>query len=138
MWRRAPVHGTGVGRRHRIVTRDSAPCDPSDLIANPVGERVATGPSKTYPTITDNELDRAIPLAHAAHQGWLRSTTVEQRSALARRVGELHSERREQLAGITVREMGEPTEQALGEIGFCADIYGYYADNGPDLIVSSP
>ena len=55
-----------------------------------------------------------------------------------RRVGELHTERREELAAITVREMGKPTEQALGEIDFCADIYGYYADNGPDLMKDEP
>ena len=55
-----------------------------------------------------------------------------------RRVGELHSERREELAAITVREMGKPTEQALGEIDFCADIYGYYADNGPELMKDEP
>ncbi|MEY2522886.1 MAG: succinate-semialdehyde dehydrogenase / glutarate-semialdehyde dehydrogenase [Ilumatobacteraceae bacterium] len=99
----------------------------------------ATGEqSKTYPTITDEELDGAIALAHKTHQGWLRSTSVEERAALVRRVGELHSERREELAAITVREMGKPTEQALGEIDFCADIYGYYADNGPDLMKDEP
>jgi succinate-semialdehyde dehydrogenase / glutarate-semialdehyde dehydrogenase len=99
----------------------------------------ATGEQlKTYPTITDDELDRAIGLAYQTHQGWLRSTTVEERAALVRRVGELHTERREELAAITVREMGKPTEQALGEIDFCADIYGYYADNGPDLMKDEP
>jgi succinate-semialdehyde dehydrogenase/glutarate-semialdehyde dehydrogenase len=99
----------------------------------------ATGEQlKTYPTITDDELDRAIGLAYETHQGWLRSTTVEERAALVRRVGELHTERREELAAITVREMGKPTEQALGEIDFCADIYGYYADNGPDLMKDEP
>jgi succinate-semialdehyde dehydrogenase/glutarate-semialdehyde dehydrogenase len=99
----------------------------------------ATGEtSKTYPTITDDELERAIASAYATHQGWLRSTTVEDRAALVRRVGELHTERREQLAEITTREMGKPLEQALGEIDFCADIYGYYADNGPDLLKDEP
>jgi succinate-semialdehyde dehydrogenase / glutarate-semialdehyde dehydrogenase len=99
----------------------------------------ATGEqTKTYPTITDDELAGAIALAHGTHQGWLRSTTVEKRAALVRRVGELHTERREELAAITVREMGKPTEQALGEIDFCADIYGYYADNGPVLMRDEP
>jgi len=103
-------------------------------VTNPAtGEQI-----KTYPTITDDELDAAIGLAHATHQGWLRSTTVEERAKLVRRVGELHSERREQLAEITVREMGKPTEQALGEIDFCADIYGYYADNGARLMKDEP
>src|SRR4249919_3148929 len=99
----------------------------------------ATGEQlKAYPTITDDELDAAIGLAHQTHQSWLRSTTVDERAKLVRRVGELHGERREQLADITVREMGKPREQALGEIDFCTDIYGYYADNGPDLMKDEP
>jgi succinate-semialdehyde dehydrogenase/glutarate-semialdehyde dehydrogenase len=99
----------------------------------------ATGEEiKTFPTITDDELDAAIALANETHLTWLRSSTVEERAKLVRRVGELHTERREQLAEITVREMGKPTEQALGEIDFCADIYGYYADNGPDLMKDEP
>ena len=103
-------------------------------VINPAtGEQI-----KAYPTITDDELAAAIALAYETHQGWLRSTSVEERAALVRRVGELHSERREELAAITVREMGKPTEQALGEIDFCADIYGYYADNGPDLMKDEP
>jgi len=99
----------------------------------------ATGEQlKVYPTITDDELEKAIALAHSTHQSWLRSSTVEERAKLVRRVGELHGERREQLADITVREMGKPREQALGEIDFCTDIYGYYADNGPDLMKDEP
>jgi succinate-semialdehyde dehydrogenase/glutarate-semialdehyde dehydrogenase len=99
----------------------------------------ATGETvKTYPTITDDELEAAIALAHKAHREWSRSTTVEERAALVRRVGELHSERREELAAITVREMGKPMEQALGEVDFCVDIYTYYADNGPELMKDEP
>src|SRR4051794_40401446 len=103
-------------------------------VINPAtGEQV-----KKFPTITDEELAAAIKLAHETHQRWARTTSVEQRAALVRRVGELHTERREELAAITVREMGKPTEQALGEIDFCADIYGYYADNGPELMKDEP
>jgi succinate-semialdehyde dehydrogenase/glutarate-semialdehyde dehydrogenase len=99
----------------------------------------ATGEAgKSYPTITDEELDAAIALAHKAHREWSRSTTAEERAALIGRVGELHSERREELAAITVREMGKPMEQALGEVDFCADIYGYYAENGPKLLEDEP
>ncbi len=103
-------------------------------VTNPAtGEQI-----KTFPTITDDELDAAIALANETHRTWLRSTTVEERAKLVRRVGDLHTERREQLAEITVREMGKPTEQALGEIDFCVDIYSYYADNGPDLMKDEP
>mgnify|MGYP003908426077 CR=1 FL=1 len=34
----------------------------------------ATGEQlKVYPTITDDELEKAIALAHSTHQSWLRS-----------------------------------------------------------------
>ncbi|HEY7196146.1 MAG TPA: NAD-dependent succinate-semialdehyde dehydrogenase [Gaiellaceae bacterium] len=103
-------------------------------VINPAtGEEV-----KTFPTITDDELDAAIALAYETHRTRLRSTTVEERAKLVRRVGELHTERREELAEITVREMGKPMEQALGEVDFCVDIYGYYADNGPNLMKDEP
>src|SRR5437764_1509566 len=99
----------------------------------------ATGETlKTYPTITDDELEAAIAQAHKTYQQWGRTTSVEERTKLVRRVGELHLERREELAAITVREMGKPMEQALGEVDFCADIYGYYADNGVDLLKDEP
>jgi len=87
-----------------------------------------------FPEIGAAELDAALAAADGAHRTWSRSTTAAQRAELVRRVGELHSERREELADIIVTEMGKPRDQALGEIDFCADIYSYYADNGPSLL----
>ncbi len=99
-------------------------------VINPAtGETVAS-----YPTISDTELQAAIASAHDAHTGWSRSTTAEERAALVKRVSELHTERRDQLAEIIVREMGKPIEQAYGEVDFAADIYGYYADNAPGFL----
>jgi succinate-semialdehyde dehydrogenase / glutarate-semialdehyde dehydrogenase len=93
---------------------------------------------KEYPTISDADLKGAIARADHAHREWASSTTVEERAALIRRVGELHGEQRERLAEIIVREMGKPLEQALGEVDFCVDIYSYYADNGPKLLADEP
>jgi succinate-semialdehyde dehydrogenase/glutarate-semialdehyde dehydrogenase len=99
----------------------------------------ATGETvKTYPTISDAELTAAIAAADDAHRNWSRNSTVAERAALIRRVGELHVERREELARIAVREMGKPIEQALAEVDFCGDIYGYYADNAEDLLKDEP
>ena len=99
----------------------------------------ATGETlKTYPTITDDELEAAIAGAYKTYQEWARTTSVEERAKLVGRVAELHSERREELAAITVREMGKPMEQALGEVDFCVDIYGYYAENGVELLKDEP
>ncbi len=99
----------------------------------------ATGETvKEYPTISDDALRDAIARAHETHAEWVSSTTIGERAALVRRVGELHVERREQLAEIIIREMGKPIEQALGEVDFCKDIYDFYADNAEALMADEP
>ena len=103
-------------------------------VTNPAtGERV-----EEYPTISDAALADAIATADRAHREWSRATTIEERAALVRRVGELHTERREELAEIIVREMGKPIEQALGEVDFCAAIYEYYATEATSLLADEP
>ncbi|MEA2495185.1 MAG: succinate-semialdehyde dehydrogenase / glutarate-semialdehyde dehydrogenase [Thermoleophilaceae bacterium] len=99
----------------------------------------ATGETvKEYPTISDDDLRAAIGRADEAHSTWSASTSVAERAALVRRVGELHLERRDALAKIIVREMGKPIEQALGELDFVGDIYGFYADNAEELMADEP
>ena len=99
----------------------------------------ATGETlKEYPTITDDELRDAIARADRAHREWSRATTVADRASLVRRVGELHSERRKELAEIIVAEMGKPVGQARGEVDFCASIYEFYADNAEALMADEP
>jgi succinate-semialdehyde dehydrogenase / glutarate-semialdehyde dehydrogenase len=99
----------------------------------------ATGETvKEYSEISDDELRGAIDRADQASRSYPSSTSVAERAALVRRVGELHSERRQELAEIIVREMGKPIEQALGEVDFAAEIYGFYADNAEDLMADEP
>jgi len=99
----------------------------------------ATGETvKTYPTISDDEMAAAIGRADAAHRAWTRSSTVQERADLLRRVGELHSEQRQRLGEIIVREMGKPIEQAMGEVDFSAEIYAFYADNAASLLADEP
>jgi succinate-semialdehyde dehydrogenase / glutarate-semialdehyde dehydrogenase len=99
----------------------------------------ATGETgKEYPEISDAELRAAIDSADAASHSWSVTSTVAERAALIRKVADLHTERREALAEIIVREMGKPVEQALMEVDFAADIYGFYADNAKDLMRDEP
>jgi succinate-semialdehyde dehydrogenase / glutarate-semialdehyde dehydrogenase len=99
----------------------------------------ATGETvKEYATITDDELRAALARADEAHGSWSARSSVGEGAALIRRVGELHVERRKELAAIIVREMGKPFGQALGEVDFCADIYGFYADNAEALMADEP
>src|SRR3954449_9057384 len=99
----------------------------------------ATGQTlKEYPTITDDELRDAIARADRAHREWSTAATVADRASLVRRVGELHTERRKELAEIIVAEMGKPVRQARGEVAFCASIYEFYADNAEALMADEP
>jgi succinate-semialdehyde dehydrogenase / glutarate-semialdehyde dehydrogenase len=99
----------------------------------------ATGETvKEYPTITDDELRDAIARADRAHREWSSTATVADRASLIRRVGELHTERRKELAEIIAVEMGKPIGQARGEIAFCASIYEFYADNAEKIMADEP
>src|SRR6476646_2796938 len=99
----------------------------------------ATGETvKEYPEISDEDLSAAMAAAEDAHRNWALKTSVAERAAMVKKVADLHSERRETLAEIIVREMGKPMEQALGEVDFCADIYGFYADRAEELLADEP
>jgi succinate-semialdehyde dehydrogenase/glutarate-semialdehyde dehydrogenase len=99
----------------------------------------ATGETiKEYPTIPDEDLREAVERADRAFRSWVSQTTIAERAALVRRVGELHVERRDQLAEIVIRETGKPVAKALEEIDFCSSVYGFYADNGEELLADEP
>jgi succinate-semialdehyde dehydrogenase / glutarate-semialdehyde dehydrogenase len=99
----------------------------------------ATGETvKEYPTATDAQIEQALAAAHGAYRDWSKSTTVADRAALIRRVGELHNERSDQLAEIIVREMGKAFDDAKGEAEFAGAIYEYYADNAEKFLADEP
>ncbi|MFF4757647.1 aldehyde dehydrogenase family protein [Streptomyces sp. NPDC001292] len=89
--------------------------------------------AQTYPTATDTEVTAAVDAAHAATT-WGRNSSVAERATLLRRLGDLHSRHRADLAHSIVREMGKPLKEAEGEIDFCADIYHYYADHAEQFL----
>ncbi len=93
---------------------------------------------REFPTATDADIENAIAAAQRTYRDWSVGTTVAERAALVRRVGELHSERRELLAAAIHREMGKHLEEALGEVDFSAAIYGFYADNAERFLADEP
>ncbi|AXG81439.1 NAD-dependent succinate-semialdehyde dehydrogenase [Streptomyces paludis] len=91
----------------------------------------------TYPTATDTEIQQALDAAHTAAAQY-RETSVAERAALLRRLGDLHTQHRDELAASIVREMGKPLPEAEGEIDFCVDIYHYYADHAERFLADEP
>lgn len=96
------------------------------------GEQVAT-----YPTATDAEVAAAVRAVAGAHRAWA-GRPVAERAAVVRRIGDLHAERAQELGRIITREMGKPLADAVGEVEFCASIYGYYADNAERFLADQP
>jgi len=99
----------------------------------------ATGKTvREYPTATDDQMQAALSAAEKAHREWSRHSTVVERAGLLKKVAELHTERRDELAKIIQREMGKPLDQSLGEVDFSAAIYQYYADNAEKFLADEP
>lgn len=88
-------------------------------------------------TASDEEIQSALKQAQAAFESW-RHSAVEDRSEVLRRVAALYRERRQELAELISLEMGKPVSQALGEVGLVADIYEYYAEEGPGFMADEP
>ncbi|HEY7859012.1 MAG TPA: NAD-dependent succinate-semialdehyde dehydrogenase [Candidatus Nanopelagicales bacterium] len=86
-----------------------------------------------YPTATDAEITTILERSAQAFGGWS-ATAVKDRAAVLHRVADLYMERTEALAALITREMGKTTADAVGEVEYAADIYRYYADNGPRLL----
>ncbi|BBY28508.1 NAD-dependent succinate-semialdehyde dehydrogenase [Mycolicibacterium sediminis] len=93
---------------------------------------------KEYPTATDEQIEQAVAAAAKAHREWSRPSTIAERAALIRKVAELHTERKEELAKIIQREMGKPLDQSIGEVEFSAAIYEYYADHAEKFLADEP
>ncbi|MEX5271951.1 aldehyde dehydrogenase family protein [Kocuria sabuli] len=87
-----------------------------------------------YATATDAQVEEALSAADAAFRAW-RSAPIQERAAVAARVGALFAERAEELAVIATEEMGKPLAEARDEVQFCAEIFGYFAAQGPALAI---
>ncbi len=93
---------------------------------------------KEYPTATDEQMEQALASASQAYRQWSKNSTVDERAELIRRVGQLHTERKDELAAIIQREMGKPLDQSVGEVEFSAAIYEFYADNAAKFLADEP
>ncbi|WP_423822267.1 NAD-dependent succinate-semialdehyde dehydrogenase [Salinisphaera sp. SPP-AMP-43] len=94
----------------------------------------ATGePISSYELMSDAIADARVEAAHRAFEQW-RTTPLAERSEIVRRIGTLIRERSDDFARLMTREMGKPIAQGGGEIGLCAAICDYSADNAASVL----
>ncbi len=98
----------------------------------------ATGETlKEFPVATAAEVEQALAASQEAFRAW-RSGPVEDRAKVLARVAELYLERQDELARLISTEMGKPLAQSRGEVKLVADIFAYYATEGPGFLKDEP
>ncbi|WP_163168001.1 NAD-dependent succinate-semialdehyde dehydrogenase [Arthrobacter sp. Alg241-R88] len=90
-----------------------------------------------FATATDQEIQEALTAAHDTYLEW-REVPLQARAKIVARIGELFSERADDLAAIISEEMGKPIKSARGEATFCTEIFDYFATEGPELAADQP
>ena len=110
------------------ASNPSTPDEPGYRVLNPATGEIV----ETFPTATDAEVQTALAAAQSAFESW-RDVPIETRAKAVARVGELFTERADELAAIITEEMGKPLSQAKDEAEFCTDIFSYFATEGPAL-----
>ena len=83
--------------------------------------------------LTDDQLEQRLESASQAAEAW-GCTSFAERSKLLHALGNLVTERRQELAEVISLEMGKLLPEALGEVDKCALACGFYADNAEGML----
>ncbi len=86
----------------------------------------------SYPTLENDEVESVVQESQKAFAAW-RQLSIEERASKVERLAQLFEENVDELAAIMTKEMGKPIAEAREETEFCAEIFRYYATNGPKL-----
>jgi succinate-semialdehyde dehydrogenase/glutarate-semialdehyde dehydrogenase len=84
--------------------------------------------SKTFPELTDKQLDAAIAASAACYETWRRKTFAERAAVVERAAAIMHT-RADEFARHATLEMGKRISEARGEVEFSSQILAYYAKN---------
>ena len=87
---------------------------------------------ETFPTATGEDIERVLSEAHEAAKSW-GELKIEERAAIVAKAAELFDVRKHDLGSIIAEEMGKPLWEGIEEAEFSAEIFKYYADNGPSF-----
>lgn len=88
---------------------------------------------KTFPELSEDELQAKIRLASQALVTW-RKSSFEERAQVLKKVAQDLRTRASELAGLITLEMGRPITPAKAEIEKCAWVCEYYAEQGQRLL----
>jgi succinate-semialdehyde dehydrogenase/glutarate-semialdehyde dehydrogenase len=91
---------------------------------NPFDGKVA----KTFPELTDAQLETAIQTAATCYETW-RHKSYAERAKIVAKAAELMHARADEFARHATLEMGKRISESRGEVEFSSNILAYYAKN---------
>ena len=113
------INGHWVAAKSGATLESRNPANPAEVVA-------------TIPHSGSEAVDAAVAAARKAYQKW-RLVPAPSRAELVGRVGELLSQRKEEIARLMSREMGKPIAEAKGDVQEGIDCAFYYAGEGRRL-----
>jgi succinate-semialdehyde dehydrogenase/glutarate-semialdehyde dehydrogenase len=90
---------------------------------------------KTFPELTDAQLETALATAAACFETWRRKSYAERAVVVAKAAALMHA-RVDEFARPVTLEMGKLFAQARGEVVLSADIIAYYAKNAERFLAT--
>lgn len=90
-----------------------------------------------YPEYSASEVEEIILKVDRAYHLW-KLTSFEQRAVCMKNLPAKLLEKKEELAGIIVAEMGKVKREALAEIEKCATVCSFYAENAGLFLKNEP
>jgi len=92
---------------------------------------------KEYREYSPVEVEEIIRKVDQAFHSW-KLTSFEQRAICMKNLQAKLNEKKDELAGIMISEMGKVKREALGEIEKCALVCGFYAENAESFLKNEP
>ena len=92
---------------------------------------------KTFDELTDEQLEERLTRAAKAADSY-RLTTHEERAGWLRAAADVLDKRTDEIAELMTLEMGKTKKASVAEIGKCANVLRYYADNAADMLADEP
>src|SRR4051794_23369937 len=92
---------------------------------------------KTFDELTDEQLEERLARAAKAADSY-RLTTHEERSGWLRAAADVLDKRTDEIAELMTLEMGKTKKASVAEIGKCANVLRYYADNAAEMLADEP
>ena len=117
----------------RSTTMTNTTTGPTYRVVNPANGKTM----EEFEFASDAEIDQALTAVHTSFVSW-KDVPITDRADVLRRIATLFVERSDELASFATEEMGKPFSKGKGEAEFCAQIFEYFATEGPDLAADQP